>query len=249
MHQIPIGQVLEITRYPVKSMAGERIIQTFIASYGLYGDRSHAFVDETKEGWDRYFTARQIPELLGFKARFTGVGSGAERDEGDFSPIEVISPDGKVFIWDEHLLQIIQPYSKQKMSMLRCEPDSEELLAVDAGAVLIISDHTYTKLEHILGKEIDRRRFRPNLIIRLNDESIHDERELVGKRITVGGAQLEIKEECERCSMITIEPDTLERDVSILKAVNTSMNLKFGLYASVVQVGEVNTGDTVYLYE
>ncbi|MFX3636929.1 MAG: MOSC domain-containing protein [Candidatus Pristimantibacillus sp.] len=245
MHPIPIGQMMDITRYPVKSMAGEKVSQTYIASYGIYGDRSHAFVDNTKVGWDRYITARQIPQMLGYKAKFAETID--ERIEGNFPAIEVVSPDGEMFTWNDQLLQQIQPLSKQKISMIRCEPNSEELLAVDAGAVLIITDRTYNKLEHILNTEIDKRRFRPNLIIRLHEESIQDERELIGKRISVGGAELEIKEECERCSMITIHPETLERDVTILKAVNAEMNLKFGLYASVVRPGEVKTGETVYL--
>jgi uncharacterized protein YcbX len=50
MNSKPIGEILQINRYPVKSFAGERLNSVGLESYGLHGDRSHAFVDDTKEG-------------------------------------------------------------------------------------------------------------------------------------------------------------------------------------------------------
>lgn len=49
--------------------------------------------------------------------------------------------------------------------------------------------------------------------------------------------------------MITIDPDTYERDASILKKVNEEMNLNFGVYASVVEIGHACVGDMVYIAE
>ena len=48
-------------------------------------------------------------------------------------------------------------------------------------------------------------------------------------------------------TMITMDPDNYERNPLILKKVNEEMNLNFGVYASVIKVGEVNVGDKVYL--
>ena len=45
-----IGHIQEIVRHPVKSFRGENVSQTKIMEYGLYGDRSHAFLDDTKKG-------------------------------------------------------------------------------------------------------------------------------------------------------------------------------------------------------
>jgi uncharacterized protein YcbX len=44
----PIGEIIQINRYPVKSFAGESLTTSKIEAYGVYGDRSHAFIDETK---------------------------------------------------------------------------------------------------------------------------------------------------------------------------------------------------------
>ncbi|QMV45025.1 MOSC domain-containing protein [Cohnella cholangitidis] len=224
-------------------MGGESLNRTHVAAYGLYGDRSHAFADESLEGWERYFTARGIPQLLKYQAKLVeGTASANE-----FPPIRVTSPDGHEFTWDEGLLGEIQGYSKRKISMIRYRPDSRDSLAVDAGGILIITDRTLNKLEHFLGREVDQRRFRANLVVTISDDRVQDEAELVGKRLRIGEVQLEVTEACERCSMITLDPDTLERDVAILKKVNEQFNLRFGVYASVVEVGDIGVDDTVYM--
>jgi uncharacterized protein YcbX len=67
-----IGVVNELKRYPIKSFAGEVMVEAEVATYGLVGDRKYAFIDESKDGFERYFTARQIPELLQYKAEWVG---------------------------------------------------------------------------------------------------------------------------------------------------------------------------------
>lgn len=238
---ITVGELREIHRYPVKSFAGESLESSKIDSYGLYGDRSHAFVDVTKEGWNKYFTARHSSRMLGYKAALVGEGTVLA-----FPEVEVISPDGRMFHWDERLLEEIQAFSKKKLSMLSHESGSSQLLAVDTGSILIVTDRSLRELERIWGKGLDKRRFRANLVVVLSDDA-PDESEWIGKKLRVGTAELQTDSFCERCSMITIDPETLESDPTLLKTVNKELGLNFGVYASVVQTGEVNVGDKVYL--
>ncbi|QYR19366.1 MOSC domain-containing protein [Paenibacillus sp. sptzw28] len=228
----------------MKSMAGEHLNQAQFAAYGLYGDRSHALIDESLEGWERYFTAREIPDLLGYKAAFT---EGSCPDE--FPGLQITSPGGEVFYWDDRLLQEIQKFSNRTISLLRHSPDNEKLLAVDTEGILIINDRSLNKLETILGRGVDKRRFRANLVISLMNGCITDETQLVGKRLSIGSTRLHVTQECERCSMITIDPDTYNRDISILKKLNEEMNLNFGVYASVLAQGNAGIGDTVFITE
>jgi len=53
-----------IWRYPVKSMAGERLRRVAIGAAGLDGDR----VLQVYDGQDRILTARRFPRLLGLRA-------------------------------------------------------------------------------------------------------------------------------------------------------------------------------------
>jgi uncharacterized protein YcbX len=232
-----VGEISEIRRYPVKSFAGERLDTCKIDSYGIYGDRFCAFYDETKEGWDSFFTARKNASMLSYQARLIG------------ETVMVKGPDGRSFGWNEELLNEIQPLSKQKLSMKSYSapnPENPELMSVDLGSILIITDKSLRKLEDLWGKALDRRRFRANFLITLSDSSF-DEGDWMGKQLEVGDAALQVDQYCERCSMITLDPDSLERDASLLKRVNEELNLKFGVYASVKQTGNVRIGDKVYI--
>jgi uncharacterized protein YcbX len=238
-----IGEISEINRYPVKSLAGERLASCKLESYGLYGDRCYAFIDETKEGWDAFFTAREIPEMLAYQAKLIGEGS-----ENEYPQVIVTSPEGRSFGWNEDLLADLQRYTKRKMSMSSYETQTKGLKAVDAAGILIVTDSSLRKLETIWGKGLDNRRFRANLVVSLSNDRF-EEGGWIGKRLSIGGAELQIDSYCERCSMITIDPDTLERDPSLLRKVNEQMDLHFGVYASVVKTGQVRVGDKVQFVE
>lgn len=232
-----VGQISEINRYPVKSFAGESLETCTIHTYGLYGDRFCAFIDETKKGWDSFITARVIPNMLAYKAKLVDKG------------VSVISPNGLTFSWNEELLDEIQRYSKRKISLTDYKaPNSEnpELMSVDQASVLIITDSSLRRLETIWGNRIDKQRFRANLIMSIG-ENTFNENDWIGKHLSVGEAELKIESNCERCSMITIDPDTLERDTSLLKKVNEHMNLCFGVYASVTKPGQIHIGQNVYI--
>lgn len=68
-----VGHIKELVRHPVKSFFGESVQETQIMDYGLYGDRSHAFLDETRK--NKFLTITQFPEMVRYKARFSGKGS------------------------------------------------------------------------------------------------------------------------------------------------------------------------------
>lgn len=244
MNAKPIGKLIQINRYPVKSFAGETMNSVRLESYGLHGDRSHAFVDATKVGWSRYMTARQIPEMLSYKAELD-----SHRSDPELPQVKIISPDGRTFPWNEQLLADIQKLTDKKISMERHSLKSEGQLAVDDGSILIITDQSLLKMEKLWGKHLDSRRFRANFILALYDDVDLNEWDLIGKRLIINQAELSVQSLCERCSMITIDPDTLERDPTLLKKIHDKMNMTFGMYADVLQVGTVHVGDQVFLGE
>ena len=127
-------------------------------------------------------------------------------------------------------------------------PENPDLMAVDLASVLIITDESLRKLEAIWGNRLDERRFRANLVVSLDEKKIN-EVDWIGKRIAIGNTEFQVDTSCERCSIITIDPNTLERDASLLKKVNEEMSLIFGVYASVKKTGQINVGDNVYLVD
>ncbi|WP_042169282.1 MOSC domain-containing protein [Paenibacillus gorillae] len=235
MHKI--GVIGEINRYPIKSFAGEGLASCQVENYGLEGDRVYAFYDEAKTGWNSFITARDIPAMLAYRSKFV---------EGE---LQITAPDGRSVGWNEELAQELQPFSKRKIAMRGYQapnPENPNLMSVDAASVLIITDASLRKLQSLWGKELDHRRFRANLVVIVDEHGL-PEGEWIGKKLTIGTAGLQAEEYCERCSMITIDPDSLERDASLLKKVNEELGLSFGVYASVVNAGRIQVGDDVYL--
>lgn len=240
MNSKPIGIISQINRYPVKSFAGESLNSVRLQSYGLLGDRSHAFVDDTKEGWSRYITARQIPAMLNYRAELD------TSSDLEIPQVKITGPDGRIHQWDEQLLEEIQALSDGIISSERYSLNSQEQLAVDDGSILIITDRSIKKLEQLWGKRLDKRRFRANFLLTLYSEVNANESDYIGKRFTIGNAELSIQSLCKRCTIITIDPENLERDPTLLKKLQESMDLTFGMYASVVTVGTIRVGDLVY---
>jgi uncharacterized protein len=87
-----IGTVKEIWRYPVKSMAGERMQRASVGARGIHGDRGWAIRDE-KAGEIR--NARKLPGLLHCKAVYV-----REPSESDVPPVQITIPNGTTFLSD-----------------------------------------------------------------------------------------------------------------------------------------------------
>src|SRR5437588_6154029 len=72
---IEIGHVETIFRYPVKSMAGERLEDANLGWYGLDGDRRLAFRRVGDRSGMPWLTASKLPDLLLFAPQRCGDGS------------------------------------------------------------------------------------------------------------------------------------------------------------------------------
>lgn len=86
-----VGSVAEIWRYPVKSMGGERLAQSAIATRGLHADRMWAVRDVEL---DTFTTARRWPVLLQCSARFVEDPADRSAEPGDVLDVIVTFPDG-----------------------------------------------------------------------------------------------------------------------------------------------------------
>src|SRR5438046_7597174 len=65
-----VGKVESLWRYPVKSMRGEELEETFAGYPGVYGDRVFAFKSSASPTGFPYFTAREQRRLLQYQPRF-----------------------------------------------------------------------------------------------------------------------------------------------------------------------------------
>ncbi len=88
-----VGKVVEVWRYPVKSMGGEAVAQALVDTGGLAGDRHWAVIDgDARE----IRSAKRWPELLGYCARYVGGRAPAtDAYAAAVIPVEIVAPDGR----------------------------------------------------------------------------------------------------------------------------------------------------------
>lgn len=109
----------------------------------------------------------------------------------------------------------------------------------DAAPILVVTDGALAALGY------DRRRFRPNIVV--EDVDALAERAWVRGRLRVGKARLFVTEPCERCVITTIDPDTIEVDLDVLRRARMELGGNMGVYCSVLEPGAVAVGDPVEL--
>lgn len=243
-----IGQVQSLFRFPVKSFGGEQLQQVEIQAFGMYGDRSHALINATETGWKRFITARTYPMMLSYTAAMHGEGTAQHYPE-----LLITHKDGSHFHWDDHFLQHIRDTLQQDACMEQYTPEHPGIQAVDASSLLIITDASLRALEQLWNKPLDLLRFRANIILKLDADTPFLEADWIGRQLQIGEGDhaviVHIDEPCERCTMITIDPHTYERDPSLLKTLFQERGAFFGVYASVVRTGAIHEQDAVYLAE
>ena len=258
-----IGKVDSLWRYPVKSMRGEELDEAFAGFSGIYGDRLFAFRSSASPKGFPYLTAREQQKLLQHRPRFRNPDKaarpinlaeaesmGANPVSADFADlmVDVETPDGEtVAIDDPSLIDALREGIEQKhqLTLMR----SERALT-DCRPVSIFSLQSASQLAKEIGTPIDKRRFRANLYVDLTSAKGFAENEFVGRSLQIGPkVVVRILERDPRCMMITLDPDTGEKEPAILKKVAQAHDGMAGVYGAVMVEGILHKGDPVEVLE
>lgn len=116
----------------------------------------------------------------------------------------------------------------------------------DAFPISIISQQSLNTMNQLEGESrFDVRRFRPNLLVDVpGSDHPFPEQAWVGKTLAIGTVTLKIDTTCPRCAMTTHGFDDLPQDPQIMRKLVANSEGNLGIYASVVKVGKVATGDS-----
>ncbi len=230
-------RVLEVWRYPVKSLQGERVESVEIGPQGLEGDRAHALFDvETGFG----LTARRQPQLLFASARLREDGSA-----------EIILPDGSVAAADEALSawlgRSVVLRSTEEVRDRRYENPVDfeeesgtwEPFSGSSGAFHDSGRANVSLLSTATIGGWEPRRFRSNLLLDGEGED-----ELVGSRVRLGDAELDVGKRIDRCVMVTRpQPGGIDRDLDVLRTIHRQRGGDLAVGAVVVRPGKVSVAD------
>jgi uncharacterized protein YcbX len=92
---------------------------------------------------------------------------------------------------------------------------------------------------------VDHRRFRANLYV--SGLAPQEELTWIGWRLAVGDAELEVVSRCERCVVITKDPDTTATTPELLRVLDRTQETCMGVYCRVTRPGRVAAGDHVHV--
>ena len=256
-----IGTVESLWRYPVKSMRGEELDEVFAGFSGVYGDRLFAFSSSASPKGFPFLTGREQRQMLRYRPRFRQPEKAARpinQAEAEKLPpgvtplyaapddliLDVETPTGDALaIDDSALIEALRQGidAKHQLTLLR----SERALT-DSRPLSIFGVQSARKLGEETGITVDKRRFRANIYLDLAEGFAEDE--FVGRSIRIGPKVIvSILERDPRCMMITLDPDTGEKEPALLKKVAQAHSGMAGVYGAVLVEGMVHKGDSVEL--
>ncbi|MGW5724058.1 MOSC domain-containing protein [Amycolatopsis sp. NPDC003865] len=225
-----MGVVAALWRYPVKSMAGERLAEVLVDQRGLDGDRRYAVHDPGgKFGSGKNSRRfRHMPGLHAFAARY----------DGDV-PV-VTFPDGRVLRGSEITTQIadVLGFPGAELAREAAVPHHDE-----APLHLVTTSSLAWLAERAPGVALDERRFRANVLLDTGTSPELTEDAWVGERIRIGEVELEVLRKAVRCVMVGLPAEGLPAAPGLLKTIAEANDLTFGVQTRVVRGGTLRLGD------
>jgi uncharacterized protein YcbX len=235
-----IGTVERIVRYPVKSMRGEELAAATLSLRGLPGDRAWVFARANDRSPFPWLTARHLPHLLLYRPRFATPYDAPGREP----PLFVETPAGERYaIDDPALLTELEERAGCRLHLLHTKlgvPDNAPLSIFNLALVEEIGERA--------SRTLDPLRFRANIYLRPVAGGCPPDAELVGRTLAIGAeARVAVVEQDERCRMISLDPETAERDPEVQNTVITAFDNCAGLYAVVTRPGRIAAGDAIVI--
>jgi uncharacterized protein len=238
---IEIGHVEALFRYPVKSMAGERLETATLGRHGLDGDRRLAFRRMDNRGGFPWLTASKLPELL----RFAPVRR-EDRADGDLLT-HIRTPEGaEMPVFSEDLAAEIEHRYGASVQMMQLKRG-----IFDEVSLSVIALDTVYEISRLAGVGPDVRRFRPNVVVRLLRSLPFREDEWLGGVLSFGeeddAPAIAVTMRDERCAMVNLDPDSATSTPEVMKAIVRRNENYAGIYGTVTRVGRLAVGQTLFL--
>ncbi len=238
---IQLGRIRELVRYPVKSMAGIATESAYLGWHGLNGDRRFAFRRLGDESGFPFLTAGRHPELILYQP--LGLDESAEEP----LPTHVRTPAGTDYeLHSEELRNELATRSGIGVELMRFKHG-----IFDEGLVSVISLATIAGIGRAAGVELDRRRFRANILLETEETTTFHEDAWVGGTLVFGEGDstpaVSINMRDLRCVMVNLDPDTARQDARVMKAVVGLNANNAGVYGNVLRPGTIHVGQSVSL--
>ena len=245
----PLGTVVELHRYPVKSMRGERVQHAELDAAGLDGDRAWALLDPLRN-WASAKTNRGRWKLVD---GMLDLRASTVRDDGeDGERVLVALPDGRTAVagapgTDE----LLSEHLGRPLRFDRGDRGYRWGRHHDAAPLHLVSTATLAGLADDDGSPLDPLRLRPNVVLETPPETTaFAEETWTGRLLALGESRLRVVEPTERCVMTTrAQGDEVPAGPTVLRRIGRENAAKAGVYLAVVRPGRVTVGDALHVVE
>ena len=247
-------RLLELWRYPVKSLQGEQLSEAVIDDTGMRGDRCWGVRDDVT---GKVLTAKREPRLLLAAASL-----------GDDGIVDITVPSGRrcrstdpdvdavLTDWLQRPVTLVDaatsPRGEAEYYADAIDESSEAIgwtmprgRYVDAMPLLLLTTASLRAGSHLHpdGQWVARR-FRPNLVVDVDsDDWVEDG--WCGGLVRIGSVDVTPRQPCVRCTMVTRPQPELGRDLEIYKSLARGHGATMGVWSSVRTPGTVAVGDAV----
>jgi uncharacterized protein len=265
-----IGSVASLWRHPVKSMMGEELNASAVTSRGLLGDRAFALFDSATGKVASAKHPRKWATLFECRATFAT----PPRNGGELPAVRITLPDGTTVTSEQSDLAqilgrvldrdvvfaaagsdapVLEEYWPDIEGLAHREIVTDEAMPpgtfFDLAVIHVLTTTTIDRLRRLYPEgRFEVRRFRPNIVIRLEGGEGFIENDWVGRTLALGDqVRLNVTEPCPRCVMTTLPQGDLPKDSGILRTAAKHNDVNVGVYASVIRDGTVRRGDAVWL--
>lgn len=242
-----------ICRHPVKSL-GEELLEAVTLSTGkpLPWDRiwaichANSAFDATSGAWTSpgdFINQAWAPRFVQVQMRFDEASGVLHLDHPDLAPLSVSPADDPQKLCD-WIVPLGEPVRPGPYRLARCSQGA--FTDFEDTDISIASESSRRALGELAGTPLAHVRFRMNLWV--DGAAPFEELDWVDREISVGSARLRITARDKRCNATAANPRTGVRDVQIPALLKREFgHMDFGVYAQVVEGGEIRPGDPVTL--
>ena len=245
--------VVDICRYPVKGLNAESLERVILTpGQGLPHDRRFAIAhgstrfDRQAPQWlpkTSFFMLMRDEKLAMLRASFDAEKSKLTIERAG-KP--VVSADPTDLVGRTLIAEFFSGYlaGSARGAPKLLEAEGHMFANIPEKRVSIINLASVRDLERVVRRPVHPLRFRGNIYI--DGAAPWEEFAWVGSSVKLGDLRLEVEAPIGRCAATNVDPDSGERDLNIPRALQAGFgHARMGVYAAVVEAGELTTGDSL----
>jgi uncharacterized protein YcbX len=226
--------VTSLYTYAVKSLRGVSQREMTISHWGPDGDRRWMVIDESGQ----FVTQRQYPKMSRIGAQLNGevlhLWDLNQPNIAVFVNQTRVTAEREVVVWADTCMALdagnevadwlsyqlgvplrlcYMPDSTQRQVDLQYAEIGDRVSFADGFPFLLCNEASLNALSDDLGRALDIRRFRPNIVISGAPAFAED----YWRRIRIGGVEFDLVKPCARCAIPTINLDDASREPDVFR--------------------------------